>query len=179
MKKFMAMVMALVMAAGMASCGSVSEAAADMAAKKNTSDVLIADDKYKTDEQEEADSNMDYIDGGWSISYENDMDKNPEAKAALEKALEGIEGAEYEPVAVLGTQVVAGTNYCILCKVTVVYPDAQPTYELVYVYEDLEGNAEITDIKDITLGETCDDYTDAGEDTSDEDLMTLIGENNK
>ena len=172
MKKVMAMVMALVMAAGMTACGSVSEAAAT-AAKNNTSDVLIADDKGETDKQEE-DSNKDSIDGGWSISEDNAIDKNPEANAALEKALEGMVGAVYEPVAVLGTQVVAGTNYCILCKVTAVTPDAQPTYALVYVYEDFEGSAEITDVKDIILGETGDDYADAGEESADADLMTII-----
>ena len=53
----------------------------------------------------------------------------------------------------IGSQVVAGMNYCLLCKVTAVAPDAKPQYRLVYIYEDLNGNAEITGSKTI-IGET-------------------------
>ena len=59
---------------------------------------------------------------------------------------------DYEPVALLATQVVSGTNYCFLCRGTVTYPDAQPGYYYVYVYEDLSGNAEILDIQEIEFG---------------------------
>lgn len=57
----------------------------------------------------------------------------------------------YEPVAYLGSQVVAGVNHAYLCRATVVYPDAQPAWKLVYVYEPLEGVAEITRIADLDL----------------------------
>ena len=53
----------------------------------------------------------------------------------------------------IGSQVVAGMNYCQLCKVTAVAPDAKPQYRLVYIYEELNGNAEITGSKTI-IGET-------------------------
>ena len=43
----------------------------------------------------------------------------------------------------LATQVVAGRNYRLLCKATVVSPDAASTYAIVTVYADLEGGAEI------------------------------------
>ena len=36
----------------------------------------------------------------------------------------------YTPIAVLGRQ---GDTYCILCKATVVYPDAKPYNALVYI----------------------------------------------
>ena len=71
-----------------------------------------------------------------------------EAKAALDKALEKLVGAEYEPIALLATQLVSGTNYSILCEVTPVVPDAVSSYVIVHVYQDLEGNAEITDTFD-------------------------------
>ena len=45
----------------------------------------------------------------------------------------------------------AGTNHCFLCKATVIYPDAVPSYALVYVYEDLEGHASVTQITDIDI----------------------------
>ena len=84
------------------------------------------------------------ISGGWSV---NDgavaMSKNPDAKAAFKKATAGLTGVNYKPIAVLGSQVVAGTNYAILCRPTAVYPDAQPEIKIMYVYADLMGNAEI------------------------------------
>lgn len=70
------------------------------------------------------------------------------AKAALEKACESLVGAEYTPVALLGSQVVAGTNYALLCEINAVVPDAQPSYAIVYVYAGIDGSAEITDTVD-------------------------------
>lgn len=84
--------------------------------------------------------------GGWSAVEPPVM--TDEAKAALKKAVENLVGAEYEPVALLATQIVAGTNYSILCEVTPVTPDAETGYVIVHVYEDLDGNAEITDTFD-------------------------------
>ncbi len=86
--------------------------------------------------------------GGWS-GKENPV-VTAEAKAALEKATKELVGASYKPLALLATQVVAGTNYCLLCEITPVVPDAQPGYGIVYVYEDLQGEASITEVVDLT-----------------------------
>ena len=69
-----------------------------------------------------------------------------EAKAAMDKALEKLVGADYKPIALLATQIVSGTNYSILCQVTPVVPDAESSFAIVHVYRDLEGNAEITEV---------------------------------
>ena len=42
-------------------------------------------------------------------------------------------------------------NYCLLCRLTVVYPDAQPTYALVYVCQNIEGACELARVEDITF----------------------------
>ena len=73
----------------------------------------------------------------------------------LGKALEKLVGANYEPVANLATQVVAGQNRCLLCKISPVVPNPVPHYTLVYVYEDLEGGAEITQTIDLDVGALC------------------------
>ena len=87
--------------------------------------------------------------GGWKYNQGNlKPAKNPDALAAFKKALEGLVGVNYEPVAYLGSQVVQGTNYGFLCKKTVVTPNAKSSYALVYVYQGLDGNAKITDVKD-------------------------------
>lgn len=79
----------------------------------------------------------------------------PSARSALNKALNGMVGADYTPVALVDTQVVSGTNYRLLCKISPVVPNAQATYNLVTVYQDLQGNARITDIleSNVVVGE--------------------------
>lgn len=84
--------------------------------------------------------------GGWQEAQSPAM--TDEAKAAFEKATEGLLCVDYVPVALLSTQVVAGTNYCILCEATTVYPGAEMHYAVVNVYESLEGNANIISATD-------------------------------
>ncbi len=87
--------------------------------------------------------------GGWSAYTDNPTEIPAEALDALNAALDGLEGCVYKPIALLGTQVVAGTNYCFLCETTVVVPDAQPGYALVYVFDGLEGEHELLRVQEI------------------------------
>ena len=82
------------------------------------------------------------LDGGWAKS--GDLTVTEEAKKTLEKASETLAGASFNPIAVLGTQVVAGTNYLIFCEMTATVPNAKTDYAILTVYEDLEGKCEIT-----------------------------------
>ncbi len=85
--------------------------------------------------------------GGWQTPDSPEL--TPEAQAAFDKAMEGLVGVSYVPVALLGTQVVSGQNYSILCEAKVVYPGAEPYYAKVTIYEDLQGNVSITDIEKV------------------------------
>ena len=53
----------------------------------------------------------------------------------------------------LRRQVVSGTNYCLLCEITPVTPNAEATYALVTVYADLNGGAEITATNDFVAAQ--------------------------
>ena len=64
-----------------------------------------------------------------------------EVTAVFDKALEGLTGVTYEPIGYLGEK---DGVYCVLCRATVVYPDAKPYYALVYVSS--EGMQNIWDI---------------------------------
>ena len=84
--------------------------------------------------------------GGWQEAQSPAM--TDEAKAAFEKATDGLLCVDYVPVALLSTQVVAGTNYRILCEATEVYPGAETHYAVMTVYEGLDGSANILSVTD-------------------------------
>ena len=96
-------------------------------------------------------TNAEAMTGGWENVPHEIAELPADAQAAFDKAVEGLVGAEYVPVALLSTQVVAGTNYCILCQITPVAPNATPTWALVYIYADLDGNAEITNVYELYI----------------------------
>ena len=96
-----------------------------------------------------ADADGNPIAGGWA--YAEDPAVDGKATEVVGKATEKLLGAEYEPVAYIGSQVVAGMNHAVICKITALTPDSQAAYSLVYIYEDLEGNCEVTEITDIEL----------------------------
>ncbi len=82
------------------------------------------------------------LDGGWQVR--EDLSITEEAQAAFDKA---VKDSEQKAVALLGTQVVAGINYCFLCRTGMT-----PSYQLVYIYENLQGDAEVLEEKEYTLG---------------------------
>ena len=67
----------------------------------------------------------------WDLSAPTEVTE--EVRAIFDKATEGLLGVSYVPVCVLGVQ---GDTYCILCKATVIYPNAEPNNVLMYVNED-------------------------------------------
>ncbi|MCQ2457356.1 MAG: hypothetical protein MJ142_01335 [Clostridia bacterium] len=91
-----------------------------------------------------------FLAGGW-MSPE-DTAVTADARKAFDKAFEDFTGVSYEPVALLGTQVVAGLNYCLLCKATMVTPEQDTFYALVYIYAALDGSAELLDVQTLNIG---------------------------
>ena len=87
--------------------------------------------------------------GGWTPAEDSTVTK--ELRESLEKGLANLDGADYAPIALLGTQVVAGTNYVILCRKAAVSPEAVPGFALLTLYVDLQGGAEVTEIQDVAL----------------------------
>ena len=89
--------------------------------------------------------------GGWSITHSEPGALPEEAQAAFDKAVKDLDHAQYIPVALMATQVVAGTNYCILSQIVPAEPDARPSWALVYIYADLQGNAEIMNVYELYI----------------------------
>ena len=89
--------------------------------------------------------------GGWKNIPHEAGELPEDAQTAFDKATEGLVGAKYVPVDLLSTQLVAGMNYCILCQITPVTPDATPNWALVYIYADLQGNAKISNVYELYI----------------------------
>ena len=102
-------------------------------------------------EQSEENENSEPVSGGWEL-YDNEANVLPEyVQTAFDKASETFTGSELKPVVYIASQVVAGTNYMILCEAATTSENPATTYQMVIVYADLEGNAEITQIKEFDL----------------------------
>lgn len=132
MKKIFAVLLTLALIVSLAACGkSEKKSEATAAPAATTAEKTVEAPKMV---------------GGWQASDSPVITDS--VKALLDKATQGLTGAEYTPVAYLGTQVVAGTNHRILCKKTLVTAEPVTTYAILTVYENLDGGAEVTDIAD-------------------------------
>ena len=90
--------------------------------------------------------------GGWKIIGEGRAQLPEEAEQAFKAVTEKLLGATYVPVAYLGSQIVAGMNYAILCTRTLVTANPVTDLAVLTIYRDLEGNATLTNVADFDLG---------------------------
>ena len=103
------------------------------------------------DEQSKENESTETVTGGWEL-YNNEANILPEdVQTAFDKATETFTGSELKPVAYVASQAVAGTNYMILCQATTTTETPSTSYQMVIVYADLEGNAEVTEINEFDL----------------------------
>lgn len=91
--------------------------------------------------------NVDQLAGGWNIDLDaKEIDAEP-----LKKATEGLTGVSYKPIALLGSQEVAGKNYCYLTIKTVAAANPISVLAIVDVFEDTKKNCEILSVCDLDL----------------------------
>lgn len=84
------------------------------------------------------------VPGGWERPESPEITE--EIQTLCDKDFEGMTGVSYTPAALLGTQVVAGTNYRILFRSAPAAPGTEETYAIGTLYEDLDGTAALLDI---------------------------------
>ena len=105
--------------------------------------------------------------GAWTINSQKLKTKLPkDVKEAFDKAMEGFTGSTLESVAYVGSHVVAGANYMILCRATTTTETPEVTYQMVIIYADLDGNAELTSMKEFDITE----YVE-GEGTKEQEML--------
>lgn len=131
MKKFFSLILAAMLAVSLAACTGNTETSSNKESSATAETSASA-----------ADNNA--LVGGYTDTESPKV--TDEIKTLVQKATADLDGAEYTPVAYVASQVVAGTNHMILCKMTPVVQNPVTTYAMVTIYEDLQGNAELTDV---------------------------------
>ena len=98
-----------------------------------------------TKENEQAENNSDALVGAYNTNLVSfSIKDNPDAMNAFEAAFpNGYNYTHYEPIALLGTQVVSGTNYLYLCKSTWTDYQENVSFVLLQIYQDLSGKSEV------------------------------------
>ncbi len=81
--------------------------------------------------------NNNKVTGGLELTNNNVFVAPENLIEDYNKAMDDYTGRSTDPIALLGTQVVAGTNYMFLCT-------EDKEYKVVVVYNDLENNSSIT-----------------------------------
>ena len=79
-----------------------------------TQTIIESQESAETKEAEETKESAPVV-GAWAINSKTEPGENINAMAAFDKATEGLVGYTYTVMAVLGSQIVAGTNYSYLC----------------------------------------------------------------
>ncbi|WP_455030805.1 hypothetical protein [Oribacterium sp.] len=96
-------------------------------------------------EKDKGESNSDTLVGAYNTNLVSfSLKDNPDAMSAFEAAFpNGYNYTHYEPIALLGTQVVSGTNYLYLCKSTWTDYQENVSFVLLQIYQDLSGKSQV------------------------------------
>lgn len=98
------------------------------------------------------DASTEKLVGAWEIAMPESSDAIESGLAdVFDKAAKEYTGVSFAPIAVIGNQVVAGINYRYLCEGEPAVKDPSPALYVVEVYNDLDGNAEITSVAKFDL----------------------------
>ena len=114
--------------------------------KENSNPKSTESESAKEGEKEQAEnkSNSPLV-GAYNTNLASfSLKDNPDAMNAFEAAFpNGYNYTHYEPIALLGTQVVSGTNYLYLCKSTWTDYQKNVSFVLLQIYQDLSGKSQV------------------------------------
>ena len=115
-------------------------------AKKESSAPNPTESGATSEAKEQAKNNTDApLVGAYNTNLVSfSLKDNPDAMNAFEAAFpNGYNYTHYEPIALLGTQVVSGTNYLYLCKSTWTDYQENVSFVLLQIYQDLSGKSQV------------------------------------
>lgn len=89
--------------------------------------------------------------GGWNLDEIKGCNLPQKAQSAFTAVMGDLVGADYEPIAYLGSQIVNGVNYRILCIKTPVVPNGEKSIVKVIVNDAADGTARLVSISRVAL----------------------------
>ena len=115
--------------------------------KDKTKITSVSDFDYTKYVNKDIENDSEELSGGWQVKSPSEKGiLDDDVQTIFDKATSTLTGMSYKPIAVLGTQIVSGTNYAVLCYGSASYENMPEAIYLLSLYKDLEGNQEITSI---------------------------------
>ena len=122
---------------------------------KNKSEITkVSEFKLEDYVSKDIESKQEELFGGWTIFTDvGESRLNEEEQEIFDAVKEKLLGVNYKPVANLGTQLVAGTNYAFLVVGQTVTEKPVSTVSIFTIYVNLKGEKELTSIANINLAD--------------------------
>ena len=89
--------------------------------------------------------------GGWNIDEMKSVNLPQKAQSAFTAVTGGLVGAEYMPVLYVGSQVVNGTNYCILAIQTLVTQNPEKRLVKMIINVSANGSASLVSVSGVAI----------------------------
>ena len=89
--------------------------------------------------------------GGWNLDEMKSCNLPQKAASAFTAVTGGLVGADYQPVLYVGSQLVNGTNYCILALQKIVVPNAEARLVKMIINEATDGSVRLVSVSGVAL----------------------------
>ncbi|MBQ9388558.1 MAG: hypothetical protein IJU07_00090 [Synergistaceae bacterium] len=89
--------------------------------------------------------------GGWNLDEVKGCNLPQKVQSAFTAVTSDQTGADYEPIAYLGSQAVNGTNYRVLCKMRFVVPNSEVRIVKMIIHEELDGSVNLVTVSGLAL----------------------------
>lgn len=89
--------------------------------------------------------------GGWNLDEIKSCNLPQKVQSAFTAITGEMTGADYEPVAYLGSQVVDGTNYRVLALQKLVVPNSEKRIVKMIIHEELDGSVRLVSVSGVAL----------------------------
>lgn len=89
--------------------------------------------------------------GGWNLDEVKGCNLPQKVQTAFTAVTGELVGADYEPIAYLGSQQVNGMNYRILALQTLVVPTPEKRIVKMIIHEELNGSVRLVSVSGLAL----------------------------
>ncbi len=89
--------------------------------------------------------------GGWNLEEIKGCNLPQKVQSAFTAITGEMTGADYEPIAYLGSQVVDGTNYRVLALQKLVVPNSEKRIVKMIIHEELDGSVRLVSVSGVAL----------------------------